>query len=83
MNQKFIRVYKKFDLHEIKPHLMIYGDISAACGNCGHVNLKLSDTHCLACKAELKYISFRNVKNHIPKMHKLSEERPAVTIIDL
>ncbi|MBF0523052.1 MAG: hypothetical protein HQL24_08370 [Candidatus Omnitrophica bacterium] len=82
MSEKLIRVYKKQDVTQIKPHLMIYGDLSAACGNCNCLDVKLTDTHCPSCKTEYKYISFRNVKNHIPKIYKLIEEKPQFVIVD-
>ena len=41
MSQKFIRVYKKIDINEIKQHLLIYGDLSAQCASCQIMDLKL------------------------------------------
>ena len=82
MSEKFIRVYKKFDVREIKSHLLIYGDLSASCAGCNKMDFKLETTHCPECHAEFKYISFRNIKTHFPKIQKLTSERPDLIIID-
>ncbi len=82
MTEKFIRVYKKFDVTSIKSHLMIYGDLSAACGKCDQIDLKLEMTQCPSCQTEFQYIAFRNIKTHFPKIQKLSYERPGLIIVD-
>ncbi|MBN1870297.1 MAG: hypothetical protein JW847_06980 [Candidatus Omnitrophica bacterium] len=82
MNQKFIRVYKKFDINEVKQHLLIYGDLSAQCANCQAMDLKLDTAACPKCKAEFKYIAFRNVRNHLPKLQKMNETKPGIQFVD-
>ncbi len=82
MSQKFIKVYKKFDVKNIKEHLLIYGDLSGSCANCKAIDLKLSDLECPKCKTAFKYIAFRNIKSHLPKMQKLIEERPGLEFVD-
>lgn len=77
-----ILVYQKFDISKIKPHLMVYGDLSGACENCGQVDLKLNQTQCPKCQTVFKYVAFRNIKTHIPKLYKLAEERPSLVVID-
>ena len=82
MNSRFLKVYKKFDIKEIKDHLLIYGDLSGNCAKCQAMDLKLDTLQCPECNTTFTYIAFRNVKSHLPKMHKLSEERSDVTFID-
>ena len=82
MSEKFIRVYKKLDIRDIKSHLLIYGDLSASCAGCNTMDFKLETTHCPGCRAEFKYIGFRNIKTHFPKIQKLAAERPHLIIID-
>ena len=82
MSDQLIRFYKKADAAVIKKNLLIHGDLTASCGNCQAMDFKWETTHCPACQAEFKYISFRNVRTHIPKIYKLMEERPTVMIID-
>ncbi len=79
---KFIRTYKKLDINEIKKHLLIYGDLSAQCANCQSMDLKLEMTACPKCETEFKYISFRNVRNHLPKLQKIDAERPEIQFVD-
>ncbi|MCA9399915.1 MAG: hypothetical protein KC618_09200 [Candidatus Omnitrophica bacterium] len=82
MTEKLNRVYQKLDPQKVKPHLMIYGDISASCAHCGAIDLKLTMPHCPECRNDFKYLAFRSVKSHIPKMYKLLEERPDLLLID-
>ena len=82
MSQRFIRVYKKLDIHEIKKHLLIYGDISGSCANCQKIDLKLNIVQCPQCQTLYKYISFRNIRDHLPKLQRLQEERPDLECVD-
>ena len=82
MSQRFIRIYKKLDIHEIKKRLLIYGDISGACGNCQKIDLKLGTYQCPECQTVYKYISFRNIRDHLPKLQQLHEQRPDLLCVD-
>lgn len=77
-----MRVYKNLDVYTVSRHLLIYGDLSAQCARCQAMDLKLDQTACPNCAAEFKYIAFRHVANHLPKMRKLNEQRPHITLID-
>ena len=41
MSERFIRIYKKFYLDEVKTHLMTYGALSGTCANCKRMDLKI------------------------------------------
>jgi hypothetical protein len=82
MSEKFVRIYRKIDMNAIKDHVMLYGDISANCGKCNAFNIKLEMTRCPECGTEFKYIAFRNIAVHMPKVQKLAEERPQVLMVD-
>lgn len=82
MPQKFIRIYKKMDLYEIKRHLLIYGDLNGQCANCQAMEIKIDETKCPSCSTEFKYLAFRQVAHHIPKMQKLNEERHGLIFVD-
>ena len=82
MNEKFVRVYKKLDFHHVRDHLLIYGDLSASCSKCKALDIKLDAAQCPSCKTEFNYIAFRNVKQHLPKLQKISQERPDVQMVD-
>ncbi len=82
MNEKFLRVYKKMDVHEIRKHLLIYGDLSAQCAECQTMDIKLDTTACPKCGTLFKFIAFRNVRQHLPKLQKIHETRPEVQFVD-
>ena len=82
MNPHFLRVYKKMDIQDIKEHLLICGDLSASCEKCKAINLKIDAVKCPECQSEFKYIAFRNIKSHWPKLPRIAEERPHLNFID-
>ena len=82
MSKKFIRIYQKLDFSDAREHTMIYGDLAASCSKCNALNVRISESICPECRTEFKYVAFRNIKNHIPKMEKLHEENPKIIMID-
>lgn len=82
MSERFFRIYKKFYVDEIKAHLMTYGALAGTCANCRCMDLKLDTGHCPECKTEFKFIAFQNVRDHLPKMQRLSTERPQMVFVD-
>ena len=82
MSERFLRVYKKFYLDEVKAHLLAYGALSGSCANCKRIDLKLDAVECPECKTPFKYIAFQNIRDHLPKMQRLSHERPNITFVD-
>ena len=69
-------------MSQIKPNLLIYGDLGGSCGSCGEIDVKLDGLKCHKCDTHFKYVAFRNVKSHFPKMYKIAEERPDIVFID-
>lgn len=82
MQKKFIRVYKEMDLLEIKEHLLIYGDLAANCANCQEIDIKLDVISCPKCKNDFRYIAFRNIRNHLPKLTKILQDKPYMVFVD-
>ncbi len=82
MSERFLRIYKKFHLDEVKFHLLTYGALSGTCANCKRMDLKLDVLQCPECGAEFKYIAFQNIRDHLPKMLKISHERPNIVFVD-
>jgi len=82
MTQRLIRVYKNLDIQHIKAHLLIWGDLTASCAQCNNLGLKLDTPQCPQCHTEFKYIAFRNIKDHLPKINKLNQERPELILVD-
>ena|SRR3989338_2634232 len=82
MNPKFIRVYKKLDIDEIKAHILICGDLSASCGKCNAMSLKFDFVKCPECQTDFKYLAFRNIRENLPKLQKLSDLHKDITFVD-
>jgi hypothetical protein len=82
MSERFLRVYKKLDFTNVKSHLLIYGALSGNCASCKAMDIKLDARQCPQCSNEFKFIAFMNVKDHMPKMLRLSSERPDLTFVD-
>jgi len=80
MSDKFLRVYNYLNANQIKENCLVYGEISGNCAKCQTIDLKLHMTKCPECGTDFKYIAFRNVKSHMPKMHRLSQEREVIFI---
>jgi hypothetical protein len=82
MTERFLRIYKKIDFTGVKAHLLIYGALSGCCASCRAMDIKLEVRQCPQCSSEFKFIAFQNIKDHIPKMLRLSSERPQLTFVD-
>lgn len=82
MSSKFVRVYKELSIPEVQKHLLIYGDTSGQCAQCQTMDVKLDSLVCPKCQTEFRYIAFRNIKVHLPKVARLFRERPQITIVD-
>lgn len=82
MADKLMRIYKLMDVGKIKAQLLIYGDLAGQCANCDTMDLKLDQSSCPNCRASFRYVAFRNVKHHLPKMTNIHDNRPDLTIVD-
>lgn len=82
MIDKFIRVYRPLDVKDIQQHLLIHGDLASSCAACNSLDLQLDMDQCPQCGAVFKYVAFRNIKSHYPKLQKLKDRRPDVEIVD-
>jgi len=82
MSSRFIRIYKHLDIDEIKKHLLLWGDLSGQCANCSQIGLKMEGFKCPQCQTEFNYLAFKNIKDHLPKIPKLLQERPQLVFVD-
>ena len=82
MPEKFLRIYKRLDFHNVKNHLLLYGALSGSCAGCKAMDIKLDSPKCPHCHSDFKYIAFQNVKDHMPKILRISHERPEIVFVD-
>ena len=64
MSKAFLRIYKSYDLNEIKSSMLIVGDLAADCANCRELGLKVESETCPECGAVFKFVSSRRIENH-------------------
>ncbi len=81
-SERFLRIYKKFYFDEIKAHTLLYGVLSGSCSSCKEIDIKLDALQCPSCKNIFKYLAFMNPREHLPKMLKISHERPNLVFVD-
>ena len=82
MTKQMLRVYHSLDFNDVKEHLLEYGALSGVCSKCKTVDIKLDSLFCPKCQTSFKYIAFQNVRDHLPKMLRLMEERSALRFVD-
>lgn len=82
MGKHFLRVYQNLEFDEIKKHTLEYGALAGMCSNCKDLSVKIDALACPKCGTAFKYIAFQNVKEHLPKMARLMQERSALVFID-
>jgi|CXWL01.1.fsa_nt_gi hypothetical protein len=82
MSEKFLRIYKKMDFNFVKSRLLIYGALSGSCASCKAMDIKLDVRNCPQCKVEFTYVAFMNIKDHMPKMLRLNDERSDLVFVD-
>ena len=82
MSERFLRIYKKMDFNFVKSHLLLYGALSGSCASCKTMDIKLDVRQCPQCKTEFHYIAFQNIKDHMPKMLRLTDEHPNLVFVD-
>ena len=70
------------DVQEVREHLIIVGDVSASCAKCKNLGLKIDALQCSGCQTEFKYLTFRKVKENLPKMLNFSASRPDLIFVD-
>ncbi len=75
-------MFHHLEFDEIKAHLLEYGVLSGICSKCKEINIKLDAQACPKCATLFKYIAFQNVKEHLPKILRIKDERPAIQFID-
>jgi hypothetical protein len=82
MAHKFIRVFKKIDIDQAKNHLLICGELSGSCSKCSCLGIKFDNPKCPQCGTDFKYVTFRSIRENMPKVQRLAELPYEVAVID-
>lgn len=82
MSKQMIRIYQYLDFETLKQHTLEYGALSGMCSKCKHLNIKLEATQCPSCQTTFQYIAFQNIKEHLPKMLRIHQERKDIVFLD-
>lgn len=82
MNDKLLRIYKRFYIDEVKTHALVCGDLTASCSHCNALGLKLDAKTCPECHTPFKYVTFRSLSGNMPKIIKIIESRPDLCVLD-
>jgi len=59
----FIRIWKEFDVEEIKKSLFVIGELSGECFNCHNMGIPIDNKACPFCNTKFKFIAFRRKVN--------------------
>ena len=82
MTSRLIRIYKNLDIQNIKEHLLICGDLAGQCAKCQELGIKFDVRQCPHCGTNFTYMSFKNIKDHLPKVQRFLSERPDLVLVD-
>lgn len=82
-----MRVFKGFDLEEVKKHLVIAGDLTGDCASCRELGIDyLKATSCPNCGTYFKYVASRRLDAHPGERfqfaRRIEEKRPDLMMID-
>ncbi len=85
--QEFLRVFKSFDIEDVRKHLLITGDLSADCGACKELGLDASTVKtCPHCGVPFKYVTSRRLESNPGERFswakRIQERRPDLVPID-
>ena len=85
--QQYLRIFKSFDIEEVRKHLIIMGDLSADCGSCRMLGIDaIAAKSCPQCGTQFKYAASRRVSNNPGERFgwakRTQEKRPDLILID-
>ena len=84
---EFLRVFKPYDIEEVRKHLLIMGDLTSDCGACRALGIDFyKATQCPECGTPFKYVSSRRMEAHPGERFQLArrvyEKRQDLVFID-
>ena len=84
---EFLRIFKKFDIEEVRSHLLIAGDLTGDCAACRALGIDvMSARECPECHTPFKYLSSRRLELHPGERFqfavRMSQKRPDLILLD-
>ncbi len=84
---EFLRTFKKYDIEEVRQHLLMMGDLTADCAACRALGIDVYGAHqCPQCGTPFKYLASRRLEAHPGECFqfavRMSEKRPDLVLID-
>ncbi|HCM43095.1 MAG TPA: hypothetical protein PLY88_03055 [Candidatus Omnitrophota bacterium] len=88
MSKIFLRVYQSHPIDEVRRALLILGEVTGNCAQCGEMGLNHRDiTACPHCGARFRFIASRRLETHPAERFqfakRIATERPDLTLVDL
>lgn len=87
MGREYLRVFKLFDVEEVKAHLLIWGDLSADCAACRHLGIDFyAAKSCPQCGTSFQYVTSRRFETHPGErfhlVRRMQDKRPDLAPVD-
>jgi hypothetical protein len=84
---EFIRVFKAFDIEDVRKHLLIWGDLTSDCAACRALGIDFyKAAQCPECGTPFKYATSRRMEANPGERFQLArrsaEKRPDLVFID-
>ncbi len=88
MSRIFLRVYQPYSIEEVRRSLLILGEVTGNCAQCGEMGLNHRDIAvCPHCGARFRFIASRRLETHAAERFqfakRMADERPDLILIDL
>ena len=84
---EYLRVFKPFDIEDVRQHILIMGDLKGDCGACRALGIDAYQAkQCPECGVPFKYVSSRRLEANPGERFQLArrvhEKRPDLILID-
>ena len=87
MTTEFLRIFKKFNIEEVRDHLLIAGHLVGDCAACRALGIDVLNAHkCPECQTAFKYLTSRRLELHPGERFqfaiRMTEKRPDLILVD-
>lgn len=87
MANEYLRVFRRFDIEEVRQHLLVMGDLTGDCASCRALGIDgYTASQCPQCGTPFKYVTSRRLEAHPQErfqfVRRMQDKRPDLTVID-